>query len=101
MADPSDPSDPSGAAFAAPSTEGKSMYVYDCELTDTFSGAANYSWVRRAAVKVREGVSPVRQAKKALGITGMRCKREEWEDTCVLTPYKTNMIAFITYQGEE
>ena len=30
-------------------------HKYQIELTDTFGGEANYSWVRRASVTVRKG----------------------------------------------
>ena len=45
-------------------------YKYDIEVTDTFSGEAIYSWVRRYQVEVPINSSPVRAAKKSAGMTG-------------------------------
>lgn len=53
------------------------METYNCEMTDTFCGEANYSWVRRATIEVKKGASRlaiVRACKKALGIEGVRAR---------------------------
>jgi len=45
------------------------------ELTDTFAGEANYSWVRREEVDYSEGMTDFqirRLAKKTMGLTGIR-----------------------------
>lgn len=60
--------------------------IFDCEITDTFAGEANYSWVRRETITVPDSASDrtiVRRAKAALGLTGCRCRTfsmgEGWE----------------------
>jgi hypothetical protein len=71
---------------------------FEAEYTDTFSGEANYSWVRRALFNVNEGVSDrslVREAKRRLGLTGVRCYREEIGDMIKLVPVGTCTVLFI------
>lgn len=51
--------------------------TFDVELTDTFGGDLNYSWVHREALVLPAGISRkalVHRAKKAMGITGVRCR---------------------------
>jgi len=67
----------------------------EAEYTDTFGGDANYSWVRRAELKEGSDLSLVRQAKKAFGLNGVRCKREDWGDMIILRPYGYCRIVFI------
>ena len=72
---------------------------YYAELTDTFGGEANYSWCDRHEISIEAGASElaiVRAAKAALGISGCRCKREDWGETITLKPYGSLTIAFIT-----
>ena len=45
------------------------------EFTDTYCGAANYSWVRRVTIEVPDTLSDraiVRRVKAKLGLTGAR-----------------------------
>lgn len=76
--------------------------VYDCELTDTFSGEANYSWVKRATLIYAVEPSDralILAAKRALGLTGIRCKVDAWADCCEtiqLDPRGLCQRAFIT-----
>lgn len=44
-------------------------YPWSFELTDTFAGEANYSWVKRGTVKASTPSGAIRAAKRALGIT--------------------------------
>jgi hypothetical protein len=72
---------------------------YQVEYTDMFGGEANYSWVKRATVEYsgKPGELPlVRVAKAAIGLTGVRCRREEWGEAIVLRPCGSCTIAFIT-----
>ena len=51
---------------------------FKAELTDTFGGEANYSWVRRfefVAPAEISGTALMRRAKKALGMSGVRGRR--------------------------
>jgi hypothetical protein len=92
---------------------------FDVEYTDTFSGEANYSWVRRATVDMPElthygytGSADgsyakanrlferelMRRAKAAVGLTGVRGRREELGETLVLYPYGSATVLFVTYR---
>ena len=76
--------------------------VYDLELTDTFAGEANYSWVKRATLVYTFEPSDrtiVTDAKRALGLTGIKCTRDDWPDTGAtiqLDPRGLCQRAFIT-----
>jgi len=74
------------------------MLEYRAEMTDTFGGEANYCWVDRTAGKKRSELAVVREVKKAFGITGLRCAREDYMDSIVLRPYGMNIIVFINFQ---
>lgn len=93
------------------------MQTFDVELTDTFGGDANYSWVERASVIMPElthygydGLlgyaranrrmerSLMRRAKAAMGLTNMRGRREDWGDTIAFFPYRTNMVMFVSFR---
>ncbi len=73
--------------------------IFDVELTDTVGGEANYSWVNRHQITMEDGSSDlavVREAKKALGLTGCRCKRNDYGDMVELRPCGSLTVAFIT-----
>lgn len=76
--------------------------VYDLELTDTYAGEANYSWVKRAALVYATAPTDralILAAKRALGLTGIRCTRDDWPDTGAtiqLDPRGYCQRAFIT-----
>lgn len=70
-----------------------------CEYTDTFGGEANYSWVRRVDIEVPENSSRlqiVRAGKKALGLTGVRCRTYDHGDSWELRPYGSCTVASIS-----
>jgi hypothetical protein len=93
--------------------------AYEVEYTDTFGGEANYCWVVRATVdmpdithygsdgsigtgyaKARKSFDRelVRRAKQALGLSGVRCKRDDYGDMIRLTPRGTATTVFITWK---
>ena len=86
------------------------MDTYDVEYTDTFGGEANYSWVRRGSVTVpelthydaaanrRQLVQVVRKAKALMGLTGVKCRREEHGDLIALYPRGSCTVLFINYR---
>lgn len=68
------------------------------EITDTFGGEANYSWVRRGEVILPEGASDltlVRRVKRALGLEGVPCNRESYGEQIVLRPVGACVVIFI------
>lgn len=46
--------------------------IYDYEYTDTYSGQANYCWVRRGTVQACSMRGAMIMAKKTLGLNGVR-----------------------------
>lgn len=93
--------------------------TYDVELTDTYGGEANYSWVNRKTVIMPElthygydGSSNytkanrifnrelMRKAKASVGLTGIRGKVEDYGDDLSFRPYRICQIMFVTYRDE-
>ena len=75
------------------------MIKWEIEITDTFGGEANYSWVRRHEFKVREHAtdrSIVIAAKKVAGLTGVKCDTTSFNDTIQLDVRGMCVRAFIT-----
>lgn len=73
------------------------------EVTDTFGGEANYSWVRRYTFDVIDASSKysvVRRAKREIGWTGCRCLTVDYSDMVELRPQGQCMVAFITFPEE-
>lgn len=96
------------------------MNVYDVELTDTFGGEANYSWVRRATVRVPElthygydgGTNYakankvakrelMKAAKAAVGLTGVRGRTSDFGDELEFRPYGLLQVMFVTWRDED
>jgi hypothetical protein len=94
------------------------MQTYAVEYTDTFSGEPNYSWVRRATVKVPELThygytgsadgsyakankaqtrALMRKAKAAVGLTGVRGITTDRGNTIKFRPYGMCVVLFIIY----
>ncbi len=74
------------------------LLTFQAELTDTFGGEANYSWVRRETFDVPVGASDrsvVIAAKKALGLTGCRCQTTHHGDLIELRPSGSLTVAFV------
>ena len=76
---------------------------YKIEVTDTFGGEANYSWVRRYDIDVNEDISElsfIRLVKKTIGWNGLKCKREKLGGTFdeMLIPRKICQVCFIMPQ---
>lgn len=89
---------------------------FSYEYTDTFCGEANYSWVKRGNVHVpdlthygydgsngytranhAQSREVVRLVKAALGLTDVKCRREEWGDTLALYPRGERSVIFINF----
>jgi hypothetical protein len=71
---------------------------WNVELTDTFGGEANYSWVRRDSFELPAGASDRRiitAAKAALGLTGQRCRRFDCGEGFELRPVGSCTVAFV------
>lgn len=59
---------------------------YNWEYTDTFGGEANYSWCKRGRVEAKSQLAAVRKIKRELGLSGIKCEREEWHEWLSLKP---------------
>ena len=93
------------------------MNSYQIEITDTFAGEANYSWVKRETFTMPDlyhygydGSSNyvktnkvyrrelVKKAKAIAGWTGARCKVEDYGDMIRIEPKGACMVAFVDYK---
>jgi len=77
---------------------GTPILRYKLELTDTFGGEANYSWVQREDVSINANYSGswiVRQAKSAMGLTGKRGKTTDFGDSIRVDFPSDCMVLFI------
>jgi hypothetical protein len=75
------------------------LIQWQAELTDTFGGEANYSWVRRASFELPSDATPrqiVRAGKASLGMTGDRCRTFDHGDIFELRPCGVCAVAFIS-----
>ena len=91
--------------------------THQVEYTDTFGGEANYSWVRRATVTMPElthygytGSTDgsyakankryerelMRRAKAAVGLTGVRGRRDDIGGMLEFRPYGCATVMFIS-----
>lgn len=72
------------------------------EHTDTFSGEANYCWVKRwIAPSELTDAQAVRLAKKLAGFTGHRCKVSKYGDLIDIRPSGICQVVFVSYVEEE
>ena len=75
-------------------------HIFHCELTDTFGGEANYSWVKRATVTMEKDYSELqlrRAIKAALGLTGLACDVTDYGDSYEFKPRGLLQIAFANF----
>lgn len=70
------------------------MAFYYIEVTDTYGGQANYSWVEKHCIEAEE-TNAIRRAKREIGWNGVRCDRFDHEDTIELRPRGLAQVAFI------
>ena len=73
---------------------------FNVEYTDTFGGEANYCWVRRRLVTVKEKASDAqvkRAAKKALGLTGVKGEWLDHGDEFTFHPRGMCTVLFVSF----
>ena len=71
---------------------------YQIEITDTFGGEANYSWVRRHSIEAPAEITDlalVRRAKRKADWSGVRCKVSKYADTIEIRPVGMCCVLFI------
>jgi hypothetical protein len=74
------------------------MNTLEIELTDTFQGEANYSWVKKLKITVPPNASErtiVSRAKAALDMQGLRCYKVVYGDFIALYPKGYCLVLFI------
>lgn len=74
------------------------------EVTDTFGGEANYSWVKRGLAPSKESedfsdLAAVRRVKREIGWNGVRCRVSNYGDIIELRPYGMCQVCFITFHS--
>lgn len=72
------------------------------EVTDTYDGVVNYSWVKIGIIEGKEGedcsdLAAVRRVKKAIGWNGEKCKVEKYGDGLILKPVGICQVCFISF----
>ena len=72
------------------------------ELTDTYGGQANYSWVRHFHTESASDsrLAIVRAAKRVCGFNGLKANVEEWGELIVIKPRGYNQVCFVTVDYE-
>ena len=79
------------------------MATINIELTDTFGGEANYSWVKRETLTIPDDMpvhTIVRRVKKLMGVTG-RHHTSDNGDVIYITPYRSNLLLTIIFMEAE
>ena len=74
---------------------------FDVVYTDTFGGQANYCWVERHTITVKENAKNrhiMRLAKACCGLTGVPGRTEDYGDDLTFYPRGMNTVMFVTFQ---
>lgn len=78
----------------------RALSLWHVEMTDTFAGEANYSWVRRATLRIPADASArevVRRVKAWADLTGTRGETTQTGDGYVIRPRGACVVVFATY----
>ena len=84
-----------------------SKTIIHYEVTDTYGGEANYSWVKRGKIEGKHGESvsdlaAVRRVKKKIGWTGVECRAEHFIGGLIrISPVGKCQVCFINFSYEE
>jgi hypothetical protein len=73
--------------------------IANFEITDTFGGEANYSWVRRATFQFKSNITEkalIRKAKKWAELSGVRCDVDNYGEMISIKPKDRAWVVFIT-----
>jgi hypothetical protein len=74
--------------------------MWQVELTDTFGGEANYSWVKRGEFEAVEGESQrsiMRKAKAAVGMTRLRGRTYSFGNGYEFRPFGLCQVMFVNW----
>lgn len=73
--------------------------MYKAEMTDTFTGEANYCWVKRADLEGAKTLrGAVRMAKKAFDMVGVRCTASNYGDEVRLDVRGACIVIFVRWE---
>lgn len=78
--------------------------ILTIEHTDTFAGEANYCWVRRDTLTLPDDSSRrtiMRRVKAWAGLTGDRCRVDDFGDTLAIWPAGVCHVVFVTFGGQQ
>lgn len=70
------------------------------EVTDTYCGEANYSWLDRTSIWMDENASDleiIRKVKNVLGLSGHKCKVTNYGDVFEIDPQGQCIRVFVTF----
>lgn len=75
------------------------LLVAHAEMTDTFGGEPNYTWVKRILnITAKTEREIIRKVKSKFGLTGVKCKKiDECGNTITLKPQNMNIVVFINF----
>lgn len=76
------------------------LQTWQVEVTDTFAGDANYSWVRRYSLTAPAGSAVralVRRAKALAGYAGVPASTSDYGDTLDIRPRGVCVAIFVTF----
>lgn len=82
------------------------MSHHSLELTDTFGGESNYSWVRRGGITINPPHKDttralVRQAKAWAGWTNHPCDVDDMGETIAIRPRYICQVLFVTFDPDQ
>lgn len=78
--------------------------AWDIEVTDTFAGESNYSWVERFTIPSKPNESKlatIRRAKKEAGLNGVRCNARDYGDSWRLDIRGACIVCFVSWVEPE
>ena len=75
------------------------MNTYKIEITDTFGGEANYSWVTRHEIKAKSMLGAVQKLSRMSGLNWHKVERRG--DTCRYDSKSGATCAFVEYREGE
>ena len=72
--------------------------MYNLEVTDTFGGESNYSWVRRSVAQVDGKRAVIKAARELAGWpTSVRLQVSSFGDDLEIRPRGLCQVAFVTW----
>jgi len=81
----------------------RALVVFEFEMTDTFGGQPNYSWVNRYSIQLPSDFADrdlKNFAKELFGLTGVRGEWDGYSDELEFRPHAEPIIVFVSYMGE-